>query len=177
MADIEAYLRSLYDDEATRGGLEEVLGDVPDAVREAAVADPIGWLAGLVAASTYPAWVSGIPASLQPEVASAIDRALAIVAIDVPLPAAASAEVTVTGTGGAGGGVVMATAAPGGGTGTGTGGVVAPTGTGAMSVSGTGSSVGATGSPISFVGAAPAVGITGATVVGLMGFWMGVCNW
>ena len=93
VADIEIYVKSLYHDKHNKAAFSVLATDVPRSVQEAAIADPIGFLATLVAASTYPSWVSAIPESLQSPVASAIDSALRIVSSDVHNPLSPRAHI------------------------------------------------------------------------------------
>lgn len=89
VSDITLYVESLYQN----GGASvfSILATkITKGVQDAAIADPIGFLANMVAASTIPSWVSVYPSSLQDLVASAINHALNIVASDVSVPARAN---------------------------------------------------------------------------------------
>ncbi|KAL6713907.1 hypothetical protein ACLMJK_008401 [Lecanora helva] len=92
VSDIEVYVKSLSK-HGYASAISELRKDVPKSVQDAAIADPIGFLATVAAAPTNQSWVSAVPASLQGPLASAINHALMIVQSDVPIPNAANATV------------------------------------------------------------------------------------
>ena len=95
VSDIDFYVRSLYQN-GSASAFSILATEIPKGVQDAAIADPVGFLASMVAASTNPSWVSVLHSSLQGLVASAINHALNIVASDVSVPARANAPENVT---------------------------------------------------------------------------------
>ena len=155
VSDIKLYVESLRQNGNT-AAISLLATDIPKSVQDAAIADPIGFLATLVAASTNPSWLLALQSSVQGQVASAVNHALSIVASDVPRTTIVHNVTIAMATTAAASGPVLATAI-------------------AMPKSGIMSTSPATGSPIVFRGGATWSRAAGSTYALTSSIFLGLC--
>jgi hypothetical protein len=145
--DVETYIESLIEEPGVSSVLSVLMTAVPTSVQNAFESGPVKFVENLITATALPPWVTDIPAPLQSDIGSVVNKGLSIVAADLeatgaPIPASSGFFPTV---------------------------VVKPTGTG----TGVSTVTKPTGSPIAFVGAAAPVGtvaIGAAALVAAVGF-------
>lgn len=144
---METYIESLIEEPGVSSVLSVLMTAVPTSVQNAFESGPVKFVENLITATALPTWVTDIPAPLQSDIGSVVNKGLSIVAADLeataaPVPVSSGFYPTV---------------------------VVKPTGTG-TSVS---TVTKPTGSPIAFVGAAApvrTVAVGAAALVAGVGF-------
>lgn len=150
--DVGDYIESLVVEPGVSSALSVLMTAVPTSVQNAFESDPVSFVENLVTATALPSWVTNIPAPLQSDIGSVINKGLSIIAADLEATGVPTVPTAASG--------FSPTV------------VVKPTGTGSVQgVNGTKPS----GSPIPFVGAAAPMRTAAARVAALVagaGVWL-----
>jgi len=99
VTDIGTYLSQLFASPGVAQTLVNLGNQVPPKVQEEIVSNPVPFVENLITATTVPAWVTAVPAPVQEQLASVLNKGLSIIAADlegktVTFPAATGALPT-----------------------------------------------------------------------------------
>ena len=87
VGDVEGYLEQLVEEPAIRSAVSVLMTAVPTSVQNAFESNPIDFLENIVTATALPSWVTDIPAPLQSDIGSIVNKALSIIDKDLEVGA------------------------------------------------------------------------------------------
>ncbi|CAD6566669.1 MAG: hypothetical protein ASARMPRED_000101 [Alectoria sarmentosa] len=83
VGDVEGYVEQLVEEPAIGSAVSVLMTAVPKSVQYAFESNPVGFLENIVTATALPSWVTDIPAPLQSDIGSIVNKALSIIDKDL----------------------------------------------------------------------------------------------
>ncbi|KAK4696916.1 hypothetical protein P7C71_g1067, partial [Lecanoromycetidae sp. Uapishka_2] len=80
--DVESYLSTLVQEPEVSSAVSVLMTAVPTSVQEAFGSNPVAFVENLITATALPSWIADIPAPLQSDIGSVVNKGLSIVAAD-----------------------------------------------------------------------------------------------